>query len=63
MKSLIDEARSLGLRLLTLSCFENNAPALHVYEKLGFQKAGIIPEAISYKGKYINEIHMYLPLL
>lgn len=63
MKSLIDEARSLGLRLLTLSCFENNEPAIHVYEKLGFQKAGSIPEAIAYKGKYINEVHMFLPLI
>ncbi len=63
MKSLIDEAKALGLRLLTLSCFENNAPALHVYEKLGFQKAGSIPEAIAFKGKYVNEVHMFLPLV
>lgn len=63
MKSLIDEARTLGLRLLTLTCFETNAPALHVYEKLGFQKAGVIPGAIAYKGQYIGEVHYYLPLV
>lgn len=63
MKSLIDEAKALGLRLLTLSCFENNAPALRVYEKLGFQKAGTIPGAIAYKGKFINEVHLFLPLV
>lgn len=63
MKSLIDEARDTGLRLLTLTCFETNAPALHVYEKLGFQKAGVTPGAISYKGQYIGEVHLYLPLI
>jgi len=63
MKSLIDEARALGLRLLTLTCFETNAPALHVYEKLGFQQAGVIPGAIAFKGQYIGEVHYYLPLV
>lgn len=62
MRSLIDEARTLGLRLLTLTCFETNAPALHIYGKLGFRKAGMTPEAIAFKGKYVNEVHMFLPL-
>lgn len=62
MKSLIDEARTLGLRLLTLTCFETNVPALHMYEKLGFQKAGVTPGAIAFKGQYIGEVHYYLPL-
>ncbi|MFZ5535078.1 MAG: GNAT family N-acetyltransferase [Patescibacteria group bacterium] len=62
MQSLIDEARALGLRLLTLTCFETNAPALHVYEKLGFRKAGVIPEAIRFKEQYVGEVHLYLPL-
>lgn len=63
IKSLIDEARALGLRLLTLTCFETNAPALHVYEKLGFQKAGVIPGAIAFKGQFIGEVYYYLPLI
>jgi len=63
MKSLIDEARVLGLQLLTLTCFETNAPALHMYEKLGFRKAGVTPGAIAFKGQYIGEVHFYLPLV
>lgn len=62
MRLLIDEAKSHGLRLLTLTCFETNAPALRVYEKLGFKRSGIIPGAISYKGDYIGEVQFYLPL-
>jgi RimJ/RimL family protein N-acetyltransferase len=62
MKSLIDEARRLGLRLLTLSCFENNPRALFVYEKLGFRRFGVLPQAIAFQGKYIGEVHFYLPL-
>lgn len=63
MKSLIDESRKLGLRLLSLSCFENNPRALHVYEKLGFTRFGTLPGAIAYRGSYINEIHMFLSLI
>lgn len=63
MQSLIDEARLLGLRLLTLTCFATNLSALHVYEKLGFVKAGSIPEAIFHKGNFVDEVHLYLPLV
>lgn len=63
MKALIDEAKALGLRLLTLHCFENNPRALHIYEKLGFQRIGSIPGAIAFQGKFIGEIQMFLPLI
>jgi RimJ/RimL family protein N-acetyltransferase len=62
IKSLIDEAKKLNLRLLELSCFENNPRALHVYEKVGFKRSGVIPGALSYKGTYIGEVMLYKPL-
>ena len=62
LKTLVDEGKQLELRLLTLSCFENNQRALHVYEKLGFKKAGIIPGAIAFKGDFVGEVKFYLPL-
>lgn len=63
LKALIEEASLAGIRLVTLSCFETNAQALHVYEKLGFKKAGVIPGAIAYKGARVGEVKLYLPLV
>lgn len=62
MQALIDEARTIGIRLLSLSCFENNPRAHRVYEKLGFQTVGITPGAIAFAGGYVGELQMYLPL-
>lgn len=62
LSALIFEARRMGLRLLTINCFETNSSALHVYEKLGFKTAGIIPGAIAFKGGWVGEVKLYLPL-
>lgn len=62
LQTLIAEGRKLGLTLLTLTCFENNEPALHVYEKLGFKRVGVTPGALHYQGKYLGEVLMCLPL-
>ncbi len=60
---MIEEAKDMGLALLELTCFENNPRALHVYEKMGFKKVGVIPGAIAYKGEFVGEVLMYLPLV
>jgi RimJ/RimL family protein N-acetyltransferase len=59
METLIEEARRINVRTLRLNCFENNERALHLYEKVGFKRIGILPEALAYKGTYIGEILMY----
>ncbi len=61
-KLLIQQAKDMGLRLLVLTCFENNPRALHVYEKLGFKKTGVIPGKIAYKDTLVGEVQMYLTL-
>ena len=63
MRILIGEARKMGLRTLVLTCFAINSRAIGLYESFGFRKVGIIPGMFLYKGKYVDEVSMYLPLV
>ncbi len=62
LTTLIEEGKKLGLRLLHLTCLENNDRALHLYEKLGFKRCGYLPNACFWKGGYVGEVTLYLPL-
>lgn len=63
LEALKAEARTIGIQLLTLTCFASNSRALHVYEKVGFRKAGTVPGAYVRQGQYDGEVVMYLPLM
>ena len=56
MKTLVEKAQKMGLKVLTLSAFATNKPAIHVYEKVGFVQTGTIPKKHFKEGKYIDEI-------
>ncbi|RJR14922.1 N-acetyltransferase [Candidatus Microgenomates bacterium] len=62
IQTLIEEGKDMSLKLLELSCFENNTNACAMYQKVGFQKAGVIPQAIEFKGEQVGEVQFYLPL-
>ncbi|MBI3343093.1 GNAT family N-acetyltransferase [Candidatus Gottesmanbacteria bacterium] len=62
MTSLIEEGKKLGMKLLYLTCLENNDHALYLYEKLGFKRCGYIPNACFWKGSYVGEVTLYLPI-
>jgi len=59
LEILMDKARKRGYKILVLNVFANNERAIHIYEKLGFKKTGVLPKAVLYKGKYVDEITMY----
>ncbi|MCL6578505.1 MAG: GNAT family N-acetyltransferase [Candidatus Bathyarchaeota archaeon] len=58
MRTLIEQAQKIGLKVLTLSAFATNTRAIHVYEKVGFTKTGFIPKKRFKDGKYTDEIIM-----
>ncbi|MEK9143616.1 MAG: GNAT family N-acetyltransferase [Patescibacteria group bacterium] len=62
LSMLIEEGKKAGLKLLILHCFENNDRALHLYEKLGFTRSGLVPGVYAYKGSFIGEVTLYLPI-
>ncbi|MEX0895780.1 MAG: GNAT family protein [Patescibacteria group bacterium] len=47
-----------GLRMITLTCFATNDPAITLYKKLGFSEVGRIPNMLLHKKKYVDEIIM-----
>lgn len=61
--NLIEGGKGMQLRLLTLTLFSINQKARSLYESAGFKLAGEIPEMIWYKGDYVGQTHMYLPLI
>jgi len=58
MNALVEQAQEMGLKVLTLTAFAANKPAIHVYEKVGFLQTGRIPKKHVKDGKYIDEIIM-----
>jgi RimJ/RimL family protein N-acetyltransferase len=58
MRVLIEQAKKMGMKILTLTAFASNKRAMHVYEKVGFVQTGLIPKKHLKQGKYIDEVIM-----
>jgi RimJ/RimL family protein N-acetyltransferase len=58
MKTLIEQARAMNLKLLTLGVYATNKHAHHVYQSVGFVDAGRIPKKFFKDGQFIDEIVM-----
>lgn len=58
MKTLMEQAATLGLKVLTLQAFATNKRAVHVYEKMGFVQTGRVPMKHFREGQYIDEVIM-----
>ena len=62
MSAAMQRAKDAGFRLLVLESFSSNRRAIHVYEKLGFQKAGEVPGKVSYQDGYVSSVMMFKEL-
>jgi RimJ/RimL family protein N-acetyltransferase len=49
-------------KMIRLSAFSPNIPAIKLYQKLGFKKVAKIPRQFQYKGKLIDEVIIILEL-
>jgi ribosomal protein S18 acetylase RimI-like enzyme len=58
MKTLIEQARAMNLKLLTLSVYATNEHAHHVYQSVGFVDVGRIPKKFLKDEQSIDEIVM-----
>ncbi|MEZ4629641.1 MAG: GNAT family protein [Deinococcales bacterium] len=52
--------KSLKLHRIELEVYEFNPRALHVYEKLGFVKEGVLRDILYFKERYHNAVKMSL---
>lgn len=58
MRTQIDLAKKMGIKVLILTVFASNVKAIHVYEKVGFVQTGRIPRKHFKDGIYIDEVIM-----
>lgn len=58
----ISHGRSNALRRINLTVYIPNAPAVALYEALGFVPYGVEPEALCLGGRYFDGQHMTLAL-
>jgi len=61
-KTALEEALRKGVWLVELQVFAINRVAIHVYEKLGFKRVGVVPGKMLRNGRFLDEIRMYVDL-
>lgn len=58
----LSQASKIGAWAIELEVFATNAHARHMYEKLGFATAGVVPKKMQRDGMFIDSVQMYLHL-
>ncbi len=62
VRTVLREANQMGVWLVELQVFATSSVAVHLYEKVGFRRAGLVPGKIMRRGKLIDEVQMYVDL-
>ena len=60
IRDCLEKARALGFRLMQFNAVvAANAPALHLYEKLGFVRLGVVPGGFLMKDGHYEDIVLF----
>lgn len=62
VRTALGQAPKLGIWAIELEVFATNAPAKHIYEKLGFKTVGVIPKKVLRDGRFTDIVLMYIHL-
>lgn len=63
MIEALSQAKELmGLKLIELTCHEDNVAGIKLYNSLGFVEYGVLPEAVLHRGKYCGQLNFYKKL-
>jgi ribosomal protein S18 acetylase RimI-like enzyme len=58
IEAACEQARAAGIRRMTLRVLAHNAPARRLYERCGFEVAGVLPEEFWLDGAYVDDVWM-----
>ncbi len=62
VREALEEAQRMGIWLVQLTVFSKNRRAVGLYRKMGFRRAGIIPNKMMRDGRLLDEMIMYADL-
>jgi RimJ/RimL family protein N-acetyltransferase len=62
VRTALGQATKFGIWAIELEVFATNAPAKHLYEKLGFKMVGIVPKKVLRDGRFTDIVRMYIHL-
>ena len=62
LDQLIAYARKAGIEIIMLEVRSDNAGAIHLYEKYGFRRVGLMPAYFKIENAYFDFVRMCLDL-
>ncbi len=62
MQKIAEHFAPQGVELVQISVESGNKTAIIAYEKIGFERFGILKDGIKHDGKYSDEILMVMPI-
>jgi len=62
MKRITEHFAPLGVEIIQISASSSNKRAIAAYERIGFNRYGVLKNGINHDGKYSDEILMAAPI-